>query len=125
MGSIPITRSIPDPSMRDAAIPVTLIAVGLAWLAWHFGWFPNLDWIIAGAFIAAGLAVLIFDRITKSSVVIGPFLIGVGVAWILHEFYWVGWQVLLPCLLVLLGALMLVARDPRIPERRERKSDTQ
>ncbi len=37
--------------MRDAALPVTLIVVGTLWLIWRFGWFPDINWIIA-----AGLA---------------------------------------------------------------------
>ena len=110
--------------MRDAGLPVTLIVVGLAWLAWHFGWFPNVDWIIAGALIVGGIAVLVLDGVTKTSVVIGPFLIGVGIAWILHEFYWVTWQVLVPALLVWLGLLMLVARSARFSERRAKAPPT-
>lgn len=104
--------------MREAGIPVALIVVGLAWLTWHFGWFPDVDWIIAVALIAGGVAVLVFDGITKSSIVIGPFLIGVGVAWALHERFRIGWGVLIPTLLVWLGVLMLVARHPRIPAKR-------
>ncbi|HVF65250.1 MAG TPA: hypothetical protein VNE58_14755 [Casimicrobiaceae bacterium] len=111
--------------MRDAGLPVTLIVVGLAWLAWRFSWFPDLDWIVAFGLIVGGVAVLVLDRITKSSVVIGPFLIGVGVAWALHERYRVGWGVLVPTLLVLLGVLMLVARHPRIPVKRVRVDATE
>ena len=110
--------------MREAGIPVTLIVVGLAWLTWHFGWFPDVDWIIAVALIAGGVAVLVFDGITKSSIVIGPFLIGVGVAWALHERYRIGWGVLIPTLLVWLGVLMLVARHPRIPAKRIRAPES-
>ena len=106
--------------MRDAGLPVTLIVVGFAWLAWQFGWFPDVDWVIAVALIAGGVAVLVFDGLTKSSIVIGPFLIGVGVAWALHERYRIGWGVLIPILLVWLGALMLLARHPRFPDKRVR-----
>jgi hypothetical protein len=106
--------------MRDAGLPVTLIVVGLAWLAWHFSWFPDLDWVIAVALIAGGVAVLVFDGITKSSIVVGPFLIGVGVAWAMHERYRISWGVLIPLLLVWLGVLMLVSRHPRCPDRRIR-----
>ena len=106
--------------MRDAGLPITLIVVGFAWLAWHFGWFPDIDWVIALALIAGGVAVLVFDGITKSSIVLGPFLIAVGVAWALHERYRIGWVVLIPSLLVLLGVVMLVARHPRFPDRRIR-----
>lgn len=108
--------------MRDAGLPITLIVVGLVWLAWHFRLFPDIDWIIAVGLIAGGIAVLAFDGITKSSIVIGPFLIGVGIAWGVHERYRIAWSVLIPALLVWLGVLMLAARSPRIPERRVREA---
>ena len=108
--------------MRDAALPVTLIVVGLAWLAWQLGWFPDIDWIIAAGFVVAGIAVLAIDRVTKSSIVVGPFLIGVGIAWWLHDAERVRWAVLIPSLLVWLGALMLAARHPGVPERRAERA---
>jgi hypothetical protein len=104
--------------MRDAGIPVTLIVVGVLWLVWYFGWFPDVDWIIAVGLAAGGVAVLLFDGVTKSSVVIGPFMIASGLVWALHDRYRVSWSVLVPALLILLGALMLVARSPRIPVKR-------
>lgn len=110
--------------MRDAGIPVTLIVLGLVGLAWYFRVFPDLDWIIAVGLAIGGVAVMLFDGITKSSIVIGPFLIAVGLAWWGHEFRNVSWRVLIPALLVLLGALMLAARNPRIPERRAKAGPT-
>jgi hypothetical protein len=107
--------------MRDAGLPVTLIVVGLVGLAWYFRVFPDLDWIIALGLAGGGVAVMIFDGITKSSIVIGPFLIAVGAAWWAHEFRGASWRVLIPALLVLLGVLMLVARTDRIPERRTKR----
>ena len=104
--------------MKDASLPVTLIAVGLGWLLWEFRLFPDVDWIIALGFIAGGIAVMAIDGVNKSSVVIGPFLIAVGLAWLLHDRYGTHWRYIIPVMLVLLGALMLVARSPRVPERR-------
>jgi len=101
---------------------VTLIVVGLVWLAWQFRIFPDIDWIIAAGLVGGGIAVLAFDGITKSSVVIGPFLMATGGAWALHEFQRVEWHYLIPTLLVVLGALMLVARNPGIPERKGQKA---
>jgi hypothetical protein len=106
--------------MRDAALPVMLIVIGAAWLAWHFGWFPDVDWIVAAGLVLGGVAVMIFDGITKSSVVIGPFLIGCGIAWAVHDRTRASWSVLVPMLLILLGVLMLVARHPAIPVSRAR-----
>ncbi|HEX6137669.1 MAG TPA: hypothetical protein VF059_08420 [Casimicrobiaceae bacterium] len=104
--------------MRDASLPVTLIVVGLGWLLWEFRLFPDVDWIISLAFVAAGVAVLAIDRINKNSVVVGPFLIAIGVAWFVHDRYYVHWRYVIPVMLVLLGVLMLIARSPKVPERR-------
>ena len=106
--------------MKDASLPVTLIAVGLGWLLWEFRLFPDVDWIISLGFIAAGVAVMAIDRINKNSVVIGPFLIAIGVAWLMHDRYGTHWRYIIPFMLVLLGALMLIARSSKVPERRSR-----
>ena len=74
-----------DSPMRDASLPVALIVVGLGWLLWEFRLFPDLDWIIALGFVIGGVLVLVLDGINKNSVVIGPFLVGIGVAWFLHD----------------------------------------
>lgn len=108
--------------MRDAGLPITLIVLGLVGIAWYFRLFPDLDWVIAIALVAGGVAVMLFDGITKSSIVIGPFLIATGIAWWAHEFRDISWRVLIPALLVLLGALMLVARRPNIPDKRASKA---
>ena len=109
--------------MKDASLPVTLIVVGLGWLLWEFRLFPDVDWIISFGFIAAGIAVLTIDGINRNSIVIGPFLVAVGIAWLLHDRYWVSWRLIVPVMLVLLGMLMLVARSPRIRDRRGRGPD--
>ena len=111
--------------MKDASIPVTLIAVGLGWLLWELRLFPDVDWIISLGFIAAGVAVMVIDGINKNSVVIGPFLIAIGLAWLVHDRYGTHWRYIIPFMLVLLGILMLIARGGRIPERRGRDSGGQ
>ena len=111
--------------MRNASLPITLIVVGAIGVVWYFGWFPNVQSVTALALAAAGVLVLITDRITKSSVVLGPMLVAVGGAIWLHDAYRMRWWLLVSILLILLGVLMLVARSPRIPERRPpRASDT-
>jgi hypothetical protein len=104
--------------MRNASVPITLIVVGVAWLLWYFRLFPDIDWVIAAGLVGGGIAVFVLDRVTKTSVVTGPFLIAAGIAWALHDRARVSWFVLLPALLIILGALMLVARSSKIPESR-------
>jgi chromate transport protein ChrA len=103
---------------NNAALPITLIVVGVIGVVWHFGWFPNVESITALALAAAGVLILATDRITKSSVVLGPMLIAVGGAIWLHDTYRLRWWLLMSMLLIIVGILMLVARNPRIPERR-------
>ena len=106
--------------MKDASLPVTLIVVGIGWLLWEFRLFPDVDWIIGLGFIVAGIAVVAIDGINKNSVVIGPFLIAVGLAWLAHDRFGTHWRYIIPLMLVLLGLLMLIARSPRVPVRRPR-----
>jgi len=104
--------------MRNAALPITLIIVGVIGLVWYFGWFPNVESVTALVLVVAGAAILVTDRITKSSIVLGPMLIGVGASVWLHDVYRLRWWLLVSVLLIVLGVLMLVARNPRIPEHR-------
>ena len=66
--------------MRDATLPVVLIAGGLAMLGWHYGWIPNWNTLVAIALVVAGIAILVLDGITKKSLVAGPVLIALGIA---------------------------------------------
>ena len=106
--------------MKDASLPITLIVIGVIGLVWYFRWLPDIDWVISLGFVLGGIAVLVVDRINKSSVVTGPFLITVGVAWWLRDQYRVSWNLIIPSLLVILGVLMLIARNPRIPDKRSK-----
>ena len=104
--------------MHNAALPITLIIVGAIGVVWYFGWFPNVESITALALAAAGVLILATDRITKSSIVLGPMLIAVGGAIWLHDTYRLRWWLLMSVLLIIVGVLMLIARDPRIPDKR-------
>ena len=107
--------------MKDAGLPITLIVIGIIWLLWHLGWIPDRDWLVGFGFITGGVGVLLVDGFTKNSVVVGPFLIAIGSAWLARDQYHTSWSLILPLLLVLLGSLMLLARNPAIPERRKAK----
>jgi hypothetical protein len=104
--------------MRNAALPITLIVIGLIGVIWYLGWFPNVESVTALALVAAGVLILITDGITKNSIVLGPMLIAVGASVWLHDVYRLHWWLLISILLIVLGLLMLIARHSRIPERR-------
>ena len=61
--------------MRDATLPVVLIAGGLAMLGWNYGWIPDWNTLVAIALVVAGVAIMVLDGLTKKSLVAGPVLI--------------------------------------------------
>jgi hypothetical protein len=104
--------------MRDAAVPVVLIAGGLVWLLFNLDWIPSFDWVVTLILVGAGAAILALEGITRKSVVGGPLLMAMGLTWLLHFRYAVHWRFLAPGLCIVAGTLMLIARLPALPERR-------
>jgi hypothetical protein len=102
--------------MKDAALPVVLILLGLAWLLNSLDWLPDIHWLWILGLAGAGTAILMLDGITKSSVVAGPLLILAGLLSFFRQHYGLGWRFIIPVMLIAPGAFMLVARSPAIPE---------
>lgn len=107
--------------MRDAAFPVVLIVLGLTWLLNSLDWLPDVHWIWILGLAGAGIAILVLDGITKSSIVAGPLLILAGILSFLRQYYGLGWRFIIPVMLIAAGTFMLVARSPSIPESRALK----
>jgi len=104
--------------MRDATLPVVLIAGGLALLGWNYGWIPDWNTLVALALVVAGAAILVLDGITKKSLVAGPVLIAIGIGW--YGYFDLGWRsrLIIPLLMIFSGLMMLVARFAPVPESR-------
>lgn len=104
--------------MRDAALPVVLIVLGLAWLLNTLNWLPDVHWVWILGLAGTGIAIMALDGITKSSVVAGPLLILAGVMAFCRQYYRLGWGVIIPVMLIGAGIAMLAARSSAIPESR-------
>jgi hypothetical protein len=102
--------------MKDAALPVVLILLGATWLLHTLHWLPDVHWLWVIGLAGAGVAILLLDGITKSSIVAGPLLILAGLMPFLRQQYGLGWNIEIPVMLIAAGMLMLVARAPAIPE---------
>lgn len=104
--------------MKDAALPVVLIVLGAAWLLNSLHWLPEVHWLWILGMAGAGLAILMLDGITKSSIVAGPLLILAGLLSFLRQYQALGWRFIIPIMLIAAGVFMLIARSPSIPESR-------
>ena len=104
--------------MKDAALPVVLIVLGVAWLLNSLDWLPEVHWLWILGLAGAGIAILALDGITKSSVVCGPLLILAGMLSFCRQYYGLGWGFIVPIMLIAAGIFMLVSRSPAIPESR-------
>jgi hypothetical protein len=104
---------------RSAAFPIVLIAIGGGWLVNELQLMPQMGTLIILGLIAAGVAVLAFEGINKSSVITAPMLIATGFAVYLKDYHGLGLKLAIPALMVLAGLLMLLARSAHIRERVE------
>ena len=101
--------------MRDATLPVVLITGGLAMLGWNYGWIPDWNTLVAIALVGAGVAIMLLDGLTKQSLVAGPVLIAMGIAW--YGYFDLGWRsrLIIPLLMIFAGLLLLAARFAPLP----------
>jgi hypothetical protein len=104
--------------MKNATLPIVLIAIGAVWLMNSLHWLPRIEWLWILGLIAAGAAILFVDGVTKSSIVAGPLLIVAGVLSFLHLYYGLAWRFMFPVMLICGGVFMLAARSSSIPESR-------
>ena len=104
--------------MRDANLPVVLIAGGLAMLGWNYGWIPDWNTLVAIALVGAGVAIMLLDGLTKQSLVAGPVLIAMGIGW--YGYFDLGWRsrLIIPLLMIFAGLMMLAARFAPLPNAR-------
>ena len=101
--------------MRDATLPVVLIAGGLVLLAWNYGWLPNWNALVALALAVAGALIMVLDGITKKSLVAGPVLMAMGLGW--YGYFDLGWRsrLIIPLLMIFAGLMMLIGRFAPVP----------
>ncbi|WP_292934481.1 hypothetical protein [Noviherbaspirillum sp.] len=107
--------------MKDSIWPVTLIVLGLTWLLNSLDWLPDVHWLWILGLAGAGVAILVLDGVTKSSIVAGPMLILAGLLSFFRLYHGLSWRFIIPIMLIAAGTFMLAARSPSIPESRTLK----
>ncbi len=99
----------------SAFFPLLCVVVGGLWFLRAMDLIPGTSTIFAVAFIVIGIAVLVLEGITKSSVVSAPLFMYCGVAVYLTENHYFRLSAAIALGVFVLGLVLLLARMDAIP----------
>jgi hypothetical protein len=103
------------PDKKTLFIPILLMTVGTGWLLTTLGVAPGVDWVWTLGLAIIGLMTFVVGGIDKVTAVVGPFLIIASCLSLLRQTGRLRVDIEVPILVIVAGALVLVARTPSIP----------
>jgi uncharacterized membrane protein len=103
------------PDKKSLVLPILLITVGTGWLLTTLGVAPGVDWVWTLGLAIIGLMTFVVGGFDKVTAVVGPFLIMASCLSLLRQTGRLHVDVEVPILVIIAGALVLVARVPAIP----------
>ena len=98
-------------------LPIVLIIFGAVWFLSSTDILPTTATLLALALVLGGLALLLLDGINTQSIVHGPMLMYIGAAVYLRNQMFINTAPLAALGMMLLGALMLLARSGIVPQK--------
>jgi|GEM_PF-313528 len=101
--------------MKRIAIPLLVLAVGVAWLLTVQGVFPAVFWPWTIGLALAGVFSFVYLGFNKVTFVVGFFFIVSSVFSILRQTGRMDFMVEMPLLVIILGLLLLLAQVLPIP----------
>lgn len=102
-------------SKTALVVPIAIIAVGVGWLLNTLHVIPDIDWVWTIGLATIGIVTLALDGVNRVSVVVGPFFLISAVFSVLRQTQAVTENVEIPCLVIALGVLLLVAQTAKLP----------
>jgi len=102
-------------SRTSLFIPALIIAVGTGWLLNTLDVIPRVNWIWTLGLAIVGIGVFAVDGFNKMSIVIGPFFIAASILSVMRQTGRLAPNVEVPCLVIIFGALLLIARLLKVP----------
>ena len=96
-------------------IPILLVALGCGWLLATLKLAPQILWIWTLGLAAVGILTFLIGGFDKVTVVIGPFFLATSLLSVLRQTGRLRFDVEVPILVIVLGALLLVAHLPAVP----------
>lgn len=100
---------------KAAFLPILLITFGVGWLLTSLGIVPDIEWIWTLGLGAVGLLTFWFGGVNKFTIVVGPFLLISSALSVLRQTGNLRFEVEAPLLVIVFGALLLVAQSPKVP----------
>lgn len=101
--------------MRDLAIPILIITIGVGWLLATLGVMPGVVWVWTLGLAAAGVLTVVLGGWNKVTAVTAPLLIAASIFSVLRQTGRLSLDHEVPILVILLGVLLIVARSKSIP----------
>jgi hypothetical protein len=96
------------------ATPILIIALGVGWLLTTHNIVPGVNWIWILGLAITGILILV-RSVDKVTIVVGPFLLVSTFFSMLRQTGQMSIDTEMPCLVIVFGILMLVARILPIP----------
>jgi len=103
------------PDKKTLIPPILLIAVGSGWLLTTLEVVPGVDWIWTLGLAGVGVLIFAVAGFDKVTFVVGPFLILASILSVLRQTGRLELDIEVPILVIVAGALMLVARSSLVP----------
>ncbi len=100
--------------MKRYAVPILVIALGVAWLLNVKNILPSVNWIWTVGLAVSGIVFLVIDKLNKFNFVVGLFLMISSVFSILRQTGIITPNVEVPSLFITLGILMLMVQILKI-----------
>ncbi len=100
---------------KSLILPILLVTIGTGWLLTTLGITPGVNWIWTLGLAVIGLMTFVLAGFDKVTTVVGPFMIIASCLSLLRQTGRLHMDVEVPSLVIVAGALMLVARLPTVP----------
>ena len=96
-------------------VPVIIVVVGVGWLLTTHNVIGGVNWVWVLGLAAAGVLTMALGGIDKFTFVVGPFLIIATIFSILRQTDQIKIDTEVPCMMIIAGLLILLARFLPVP----------
>lgn len=103
------------PNRKTLLLPLLLITLGTGWLLSTLGVVPDINWVWTLGLAVIGVATFVVCGFDKVTAVTGPFFMLTSCLSILRQTDQLPLDVEVPLLVIVSGALLMLARSRAIP----------